>query len=163
MSNIITSARFGTNIEDMKAAGIEVTLHETEEDRADVKLDEPRYGESYLGDLTDEEQALFVELYRSNIQLEDLTRDYIGASISRLGEMIRSSDRHKQLHEAIASGEAPMDFGSDENKLAFFRLQAKIGFLKANLYWRLGERFNAHDFSIGVRSKFRAYKVQSRV
>lgn len=159
MSNVSTHARFGVNLDELRAAGIEVELHHTDDTLASVHLDDPKYGEALLGDLTQEERALYIEMYKCNIELEGLAREYMGAHITRIGNAIRSSDKYKPLHEAVREEDCKMDFGDDENRDAFFRLQAKERVLRSNLYWSIGERHNAHRFSIGVRSKFRAYKV----
>lgn len=163
MSNVTTHARFGANVEALKQAGVDVNVHRTEEDLSDVHLDEPRYGEMLLGDLTDDEKIMFVDLFRAKMEQERLAREYMGAAIARVGEMIRRSDANKPLTEAFSEEPQQMDFGSPENQLAFFRLEAKINLLKGTLYWSIGERFGAHDWSIGVRTKYRAYKVKSRV
>lgn len=159
MSTIATHSRFGVNIQDLRERGIEV---EVKDDYSDIELPEPQYGETTIGELTDDERALFAELYRTNLEIEGLAREYIGAAVTRLGVSIRQSDRNKPLHEAIKEGNVEMDFGSDENRLAFFRLQQKAAALHATLYWTVGERFRCHDWKVGVRSRFRLVKIAPR-
>ncbi len=117
MSNVTTHSRFGANIEQLRAAGVEINIHQSDEDLADIKLDEPRYGEALLGDLTADEKALFVELFRATTEFERLTRDYMGSAITRVGERIRQSDAHKPLHEAFTEEEKQLDFGTPKTSL----------------------------------------------
>jgi hypothetical protein len=164
MSNIVaTHARFGTNVQHLRDLGVEISVHHDDADLSDIQLEEPKYGEMLLGTVTDDERQMFIDLYRANVEMEGLTREYMGAAITRLGDAIRTSDRHKPFHEAVREDAASLDFGGPDNQLAFFRLQQKINVLKSMLYWSLGERFDAHDWSIGIRSKWRAVKVACRI
>lgn len=163
MTNVTTHARFGANLDQLRAAGVEVSLVEEAADISDIQLVEPQYGEMMLGELTAEEKAMFVELYRANAEMERLSREYAGAAIARIGERIRQSDHNKPLHEAFKEEPSQMDFGTPENQLSFFRLQQKIKVLNANLWWAVGERFGCHDWSCSIRSRFRAVKVASRI
>ena len=166
MSNVTTHARFVGRtdaaeqiLRDIREQGTDIVVLD---DAADVILAEPQFGETLLGDLLDSEKALFVALYRTQQELEAKARDYVGAAIERMGTRIRTSDLSKPINQAIADGEVSMDFGSAENKEAFFRLQQRAAVLHANLYWSLGERFASHGWSIGVRTRFRAVRVRER-
>ncbi|QSY98681.1 hypothetical protein J2J97_31925 (plasmid) [Rhizobium bangladeshense] len=163
MTNVTTHSRFGANLEQLRAAGVDVKVIEAAEDLSDIHLEEPKYGESLLGDLTAEEKAMFVELYRAHSEIERLSREYMGNALARIGDRIRQSDHNKPLNEAFKDEPQQMDFGNEENQLAFFRLQQKTKLLNASLWWSVGERFGCHDWSCSVRSRFRAVKVASRL
>jgi hypothetical protein len=159
MSTVATHSRFGADLDHLRGLGIAISVHQSEEDLSSIQLDEPRYGETLLGNLTDEEKAMYVDLYQSSMDLEGLHREYVGAAIARIGNTIRASDRHKPL----MMEEQNIDFGGPENRLAYCRLEQRVNVLKSNLYWSIGERYGCHDWSIGVRSKFRAFKVAEKV
>lgn len=159
MSNVVTHTRFGASVSDLREQGIRVELADSYDD---IALNEPQYGETIMGELTPDERAMFAELYRTQAQLEALTREYVGAAIERFGSRIRHSDLNKPLHQSVQDGEVQMEFGTDANRLGFFRLQQQAAVLHANLYWSIGERFGCHDWRVGVRSRFRAVKVAPR-
>lgn len=160
MSNVATHSRFRTDVASLRElAGVDIRVVD---EVNDIDLEEPKYGETLLGDLTTDEKAIFIDMYRAVTQTERMAREFMGAAISRMGAAIAASDAHKPLDEAVRQDQGQLDFGSDENRLEFFRLQQRAALLKATLYWSLGERFGCHDFSIGVRTRYRAYKTKCR-
>lgn len=159
MSNIKTHSAWNVDLDALRANGVDI---EVKDEYADIALSEPAHGEKLIGELTPDERALYAALVRTHQTLEGLGRDYVGAAIERMGSKIRSSDPTKPLHQQMKDGDIEMDFGSDENRLEFFRLQQQAALLHANLYWSVGERLGVHDWSVGVRTRFRVVKVAQR-
>lgn len=160
-ATVHTHAAWNTNLDALKAAGVDVNVSADMEDII-LSLPEPQYGETVMGDLTQDEKHMFAELKRTKDVLEKLGREYIARSLERFGGTIRHSDVNKPLHEALQSGEQPMTFESDEERRNFFRLDRKAAYLHSVLYWGIAERYGIHDHGIGVRSRFRAVKLQPR-
>ena len=159
-TKILTHRRFASpeRLQELATAGA-LVIDETR-DWTDMDLKEPQYGEELLGTLEPDEKGLFFALYDANREMEDATRNMMGNQIARVGQTIRDSDRSKSLHEAVT--EAQMSFESDDEAMAYFRLQKLSAMLHANFHWAIGERFNAHDYVLGVRTQGRVYKVERR-
>jgi hypothetical protein len=160
MSELITHPKFATaeRLAALRDQGI-VVIDETR-DWGDLELKEPQYGEEYLGDLQDDEKALFMALYDAQRELEDKTRTMMGNQISKVGERIRDSDRSKSIQEAVQ--EAEMSFDNDDDAVAFFRLEKMKNMLHATFHYGVAERLNAHQYVLGVRTQGRIYKVERR-
>jgi hypothetical protein len=159
-AKLLTHPRFATTerLKELRDTGV-VVVEETR-DWDDIDLKEPGYGEDYLGELNDDEKTLFFSLYDANNEMEDRTRTYMGNHIARVGATIRDSDRNKSLQEAVS--EAELSFDNDSEAAEYFRLQKLAAMLHATFHFNIGERFKAHEFVLGVRTKGRVYKVDKR-
>lgn len=144
---------------ELKAAGISV---EASADLTDLSIREPAYGEEVIGKLTPEEAILFRDLYKVNAELEDLGRTVLGKGLSKVGQAIQSSDRGKNLHDALRDNKEVMAFDDEPEAKVFFRAQQRQAALHSTFYWHLGERLNAHEWRLGVRSGGRVVKVERR-
>lgn len=149
----------GDRIRELRDAGISV---EASADLSDLPIREPAYGEEVIGKLTEEEAILFRDLFRVNGELEDLTRTVLGKSLATMGQAIQQSDRNRNLHDALKDNKALMSFEDSAEATAFFRAQQRQAALHATFYWYLGERLNAHEWRLGVRSQGRVVKVERR-
>jgi hypothetical protein len=156
---IFTHERWGAR-DMLERAGIHVTVARDHTDTLS-ELPEPQYGEYILGELNDLEKELYVDLHKANKDFELLQREYLGRQVERFGQSIRTADLTKEVSDIVKSNKDFL-FDSEEEKKNFFRLERHITMLKGHLHWSLAERFMCHDFTIGVRSKFRAVKGASR-
>lgn len=121
-----------------------------------LELPEPQYGEDVVGELTDDEVAVFVELYEANREQDTRGRDATGAQFMKLGEAIRSG----ATPEALMSG-ANEFFASEADAHDFFAIGQKVAMLHSKLHWMLGERFGLHHWRLGVRQGARVVKLAS--
>ena len=126
-----------------------------------MELPEPQYGEVIVGPLTEEEGALFKAYYEASQQCEDMARTAMGEMLARVGQQIKSSDRRKDLREAIQEGD--LQFGDEEQEKAYCRIQQMVAYLHAMLFFAIGERCNCHDWRVGIRSKGRIVKTKKRL
>lgn len=146
-------------IKELEGQGINVS--ETVTDWTEFDLPEPQYGETIIGDLTEEEARIFATYYRLSQEIEDMSRTAMGDMLTRVGTQIRTSDRQKDLREAIKDGD--LHFGTEEEEKKFCRAQQQVGYLAAMLFFNIGERTNNHDWRIGIRTKGRAVKTAKRL
>lgn len=161
MAEIVTHAKFASPERIKALADQGLIVVDNSRNWEDLDLREPQYGEEYLGDLNDEEKALFMALYDAKQEIEDRTRTLMGNKIARVGTTIRDSDRSKPIQEAI-SEEAELTFDNDQEAIAFFRHEKLTDMLHATFHWNIAERLGAHNYVLGVRTKGRVYKVQRR-
>lgn len=164
-NNVITHERFALSDEAkarIKAAGVEVGSVLTAAQIGEMKLREPQYAEVLQGDCTQEEAAIFYELFKTQRQLDDRARNAVGDAFKKLGGTIAESDRSKSISEAVESGEIKLVFDKDEDAEEFYRLQQLASYLHATFYWMVGERLGKHSDRLGVRSKMRVVAVEKR-
>jgi hypothetical protein len=128
---------------------------------ADLSLPDPRYGEEVVGELSDDELFLFAELAKLNLDLEAKGREIVGKSLSMAGEAIRNSDHTKPLMEALQNSNI-MESASEDDARQIFTLQQRVNMLHSTLHYHLGERFDAHHWRLGVRSRGRVVKIARR-
>lgn len=162
--NVVTHERFGGDATQaaLREMGVEVTSALTGEQMTEMGLREPSYGEATIGTCTDEEAALFYQMWRAQQELDDKTRVVVGDTIVKVGHTIRDSDRAKPLHEQVRSGAVGFDFATDDDAEEFFRLSQRVQVLHSMFHWRVGERLGRHRDRLGVRSRLRIVTVTSR-
>lgn len=161
-SNVVTHARFGSvdRLKELQEQGV-VVVEETRS-YSDIDLPDPEYGETIVGELEEAEKALFFALYDTTNALEDMTRTFMGRQITRVGQRITDSDRSKSLSEAMKDEENELVFDSDDEAKEFFRLEKKAAMLHSTFHWNLAERFNSHEYKLGVRSRGRVVTAERR-
>lgn len=150
MSEVLTSSRFlsGEQVAALRERGVVVT---EKADASKLDLPEPKYGETVLGTLTEDEACLFQDLYNVKEELEGYGRELSASAFTALGQAIRQN-KTDDLESTI----------SEEQAKHYFALQQKAEMLHAVLYWGLGERLDAHEYRLGVRSRFRVVRLQRR-
>lgn len=124
---------------------------------ANVKLSEPAYGEETVGTLEPEEASIFAELFGLTEQMAVAKRRLFAAGFKQVGEVLTSED----TTDMAGAFEQANPFRGDAAK-DFFRLQQKVGMLHATLHFYLGERFDSHDWRLGVRSRGRVVRIAQR-
>lgn len=161
-ATILTSTRWAGAREHMEKLRASGDIADLQVDYADFDktLPEPQRGEEVVSKLTDEEMALFYEMYRLSTRMEDFQRAKLGDALSRAGDAIRSSDRNKSLMESLEQARPILEI-EDEAKAHFSDSQAHA-MLHATFYHGLGERLNLHDWRLGVRKGMRVVKVERR-
>lgn len=161
MAQVLTNPRFLDDVALDRLRKLGIDIKPTAAIDA-LELPEPRYGEAVVGELTDEEALLFRELYDANQALETRTRELIAAGLTKAGDLIRHSDRHKPLSEVFKNNESPVSFDNEADGLVYFTLQQRAAMLHATFYFAIGERLGLHDWRLGVRSRARVVKIERR-
>lgn len=157
---VVTHARFVTpeRLIELSEQGAEVSVETL---LADIDLPEPNYGELIIGTLTAQEAAFYRDLYRANVALEEEGRNMVGQGLAQIGNTIRQSDRNKPLAEVLRNTDL-MGLASDEEAKHYFCLQQRASMLHAVFYFNLGERLDAHEWRLGIRSRGRVVKIERR-
>ena len=163
-SNVVTHDRFGgaETVERLRQAGVKVEDLLTDEQVAEMGLKEPAYGETLVGECTNEEAAMFYALWCEQADLEDRSRTLMGTILARLGTDIKDSDRGKPMSELLGEGRVEMSFNTEEEGELYFRVQQRVAHLHATFYWAVGERLSRHRDRLGVRSGMRLVTLQRR-
>lgn len=133
-------------IEELKAAGA-ISSNPLPFDK--LELPEIGYGDHVLGTLTDAECELYSAYYETAQRLDDMGR---GASADFF-ENAAQAIRDKKENDF-----APDNLVSEEFKIEFFRVQRQAEYLKALFYFTLCEKYNCHDYTVGVRTGRRFVK-----
>jgi hypothetical protein len=126
-----------------------------------MNLPEPQYGETVIGQLTDEETFLFCWYYDLQLEVEDRERIAMGEMLSKVGGFIRASDRTKSIRESIDTDQ--LTFGTEEEEKAFARATQLVAYIKGMLFFLVGERLACHEYTLGVRSRGRVVKLGRRL
>ena len=142
-----------STIEQLKAAGIITDTNPGGID--DIKLNEPQYGETIVGTLTDEEALLFMAFYGAKAELDDLGRELNANTLIGVGTKLR--EKPKDDDDFGVS-----DFVLPEQAAAYFRAERRMEYAKAQLYYVLGEKYGCHDHAIGIRTKRRVVRGKSK-
>lgn len=154
MPNVLSPERLA----ELRGTGVTV-------DRArilqDLALPEPSYGEQTIGELTDDELFVVADLTKLKSDLETAGRELVGKNMSKVGDLIRTSDHNKPLMEVL-QGSNIMENVSEEEAKLFFTLQQRVNMVHSTLHYHLGERFDAHDWRLGIRSRGRVVKIEHR-
>lgn len=152
--NVITPTAFGkfkideARLEEMKSAGL---LIEDAPGIETLEIPEPGAGEQTLGTLTDAEAKLYESYSYAYKQLDELAREVTAEQFHAIGNAIRNNERELK-HDT------PVD------KIAeYYRLQRQVDCLKGTFFWALCEKYNCHEFIVGVRSRRRFVKGKSKV
>ncbi len=162
MGDVVTSDRFGLSkerITELKETGL-LTQEMIPYEKMDLM--ETSYGETIIGELTEEERAIFNELHVSQRELDDRTRDIVGSRISEVGDVIRTSDRNKVLSDAVKDKMPEDQFDTDEEAEEYFSLEQKRNYLRMLFYFSIGERLKTHSHLLGIRTKGRIVQFDRR-
>ena len=125
----------------------------TEENKTleDFKLPEPSYGEQVVGTLTQDELGLFLEYSRVAEELDDLGREMGSASYIKIAEAIRNKSETELAKD-------PNSIITPEEAGRVFKLNRRVTTLHSLLFWHLGEKYECHDHTLGIRSRGRVVK-----
>jgi hypothetical protein len=157
---VVTHTRFVTpeRLVELSEQGAEVNVDTI---LVDIDLPEPNYGEVILGTLSAPEAAFYIDLYKANVALEEEGRNMVGMGLAQIGNSIRQSDRNKPLSEVLRNTDL-MGLASDDEAKHYFKLQQRAAMLHSVFYYNLGERFDAHEWRLGIRSRGRIVKIERR-
>lgn len=137
-------------INELREQGL--VLDSSEHKFEDLKLPSVSGTEQTLGELTDYEKELFVSFYHAQAELEDLSREFGADFLTKMSDAIRN-----RTEDQLANEEIDEDVAYD-----IFRLSRKVDYLKGLFYWYIGERFQAHDFTLGIRDKGKVIRGQRK-
>ncbi len=115
-----------------------------------LELPEVGFGDHVLGTLTDEEAELFTGYYDAAQELDDLGREVGANFFANAADAIRNKTEEKAF-----SGGMQL---TDEEASKIFKLQRKVEYLKSLFYWYMCEKYNCHEYKVGVRSRRRFVK-----
>lgn len=152
-NNVHTHERFMRNttserVAELKAAGV---IPDTERTLDDLKLDEIRMGEAVIGTLTPDEAALWVAYSDAKVEVLSIERELASDTFYQIGDAFKRGEEDKF---AMGSG-----VNLDAEKMReFFKLGRRAELLGASFFWTIGERMDAHDHFLGVRTKGRIVK-----
>jgi hypothetical protein len=162
MADVVTHARFKLDkdgLDRLKQMGVEVLTDLPSDD--EMGLQEPQYGEQVLGNLTDEEFTIFVDIWRVQNEMTDIMKAITARKLHEAGDLVATSDSPQQFIESVQQNSHVVYQTADEAKRSFL-LQAKLNFLKGLFYWQMGEKYDCHDYKLGVRSKRRFVRKERR-
>lgn len=114
------------------------------------ELKEPEYGEETIGTLTDDEAQVYAAYCEAHKTLRELQRKVGAELLHRMGDAV-AQQKEKEMFE----NEPPLN---EEAAHEFHRLVRKVEYLKSMFFWIIGEKYKAHDFTLGVRTKRRIIK-----
>jgi len=116
----------------------------------DSELKEPDYGEDTLGILTEDEAQMYAAYWEAHKALRDMQRKVGAELLHRLGDAVASQKEKEGFDK-----EPPLTEGEAQE---FHRALRKVDYLKNLFFWVIGEKYNTHDFTLGVRTKRRIIK-----
>lgn len=122
----------------------------------DLVLRDTQYGDELLGELTDEQVETFIKVYDLRGELKDIDREISGTLFEKFGRDIRSGS----LDEATEYNAAEHIDPSLMKRL--FNAKALSDKLTNDLFWEIGEQYNAHDYTIAIRTKRRIVKCRRK-
>lgn len=158
MTNVVAPKAFQARIDEDTLKRLEamgVILEDTS-GFDDLPLTEPKYGEEVIGELTDEETRIFVSFYRVNEELTALNREIGGGLLESIGRDMKAGKvPENEVYEVE-------DHVEPDQAKVFFRLACQRDYLKALLYFTIGERLDCYEWHTGIRSKKRVVRTEKR-
>lgn len=111
-------------------------------------LAEPQRGEEVVGELIHEEACIYAQCLSLKEELQRLTRDINADGLVGIAEKIRAGS---DVVEVSTS-----NLNINNSKLnQYFRLTRQYGHYYEMLWWKVGERLDMHQYSLGIRSRNR--------
>lgn len=111
-----------------------------------LDLSGPGYGEIVLGTLTDAECALFVEYHEVMDSLDTFHREATATAMNTLADAVREKKEQSVLSAP------PTNTVPDELLKKMAHAQRKAEYLKHLLYFHLCEKYNCHEYAVGIRA-----------
>ncbi len=133
-------------LEGLKSSGA-ITSNPLPIDKLELK--EVGYGDHVLGTLTDEEAELYTAYHSAALELEDIKRDLAAGSLERAADAVRNKTEDKFN---------PVQNITDELDRKGARLSRRAQYLKTLFYFTMCEKYNCHEYRVGVRSGRRFVK-----
>ena len=119
---------------------------------AEMGLHEPEYGEDFVDNATAEEASIYYEMWKTFEVAERAFRKAVGDALVRGGEALRESDLKKNIVDALrGDDESHVYFKTEEEAEEFSKVAQRHVFLKALLYYKVGERLGLHSWRLGFR------------
>ncbi len=138
-------------------------------DVAEMNLPEPEYGEEFVDQATDDEAAIYYQVWKTFQVAERMFRLAVGDALVRGGQALKESDLKQNIVEALRGDEeANVYFEDDAKAEEFSRVAQRHVFLKELLYYNVGERLGMHSWHLGFRrpksgsNSLRVVKIKKR-
>lgn len=154
MANVVSHERFKLDpagVEHLRALGVEIKSDFPDEKT--LGLIDPQFseGEKVLGTLTDEEFAVFVEIWRCQAQLSNIGKTITSRKLREAADMVMDTENPQDFLNDVKEN-ARKPYTDDEEAAVVFELRAKMTFLKGLFYWQMGEKYDCHAYRTGIRS-----------
>lgn len=120
----------------------------------DLDLKDTQYGDELLGVLDDAQADRFVRIHNLHSEMRVLDREAGGAMFEALGRDIRAG----KLDQPSENGYELAQHVSPATMKKAFALKAESDALKATFFYELGQQFDAHDYTIMIRSQRRVVR-----
>jgi hypothetical protein len=146
----VSQQKFSVNMDELRKQG--VIVHDAAHMDA-AELPEPAYGEQVLGTLTDDEALLFSSFLSVKEELDEFLRGLSGTNLERMAQAVRSKTERELMEQ---------DPLTDEQYSRLSKLQRQKDYLRAAFYWIMCDKYNCHEYNVGVRSKRRFIKSSRR-
>ncbi len=118
----------------------------------EMGLTEPEYGEDFVDFATDEEASIYYQMWQTFQVAERGFRKAVGDALVRGGHALAESDLKQNIVEALRGDEGTnVYFENDEKAEEFSKVAQRHAFLKALLYYKVGERLGMHSWHLGFR------------
>ncbi len=114
-----------------------------------LELKEVGYGDHVLGTLTQEECELYSAYHAAAEELEDIRREVGAGFFQGAAEAIRNKTEDKYN---------PSVFVTDDLDQKGARLSRRVEYLKSMFMFMMCEKYNCHEYKVGVRSGRRFVK-----
>lgn len=146
----VSQQRLSVNIDELRRQGV-IVPHITS---AYIDgLPEPACGEQVLCVLTDDEALLFSSFLFVKDELDDFIRDLTSGKLERMARAVRSKTERECIEQESLT---------DEQFEKLCVLQRQKEYLRSSFYWLMCEKYNCHEYNVGVRSKRRFVKASRR-
>ncbi len=114
------------------------------------KLKDVEYGETVIGTLTEEEAELYAFYVDAHESFQKLKRKIGATALHRMGDAMDGGIEPNTLDA--------MQILQEESALEVFSSERRMEYLKSMFFWVIGEKYKAHDFILGIRTKRRIVK-----
>lgn len=160
-AEIVTAAKWQLTperLQELQSQGAIVKADDTERQDG-MELPPVSYGETVVGELTDQERDLFLELSDVHDTVEQRARECVAAHLRKASEELLDGSVQPP---AMVGQQSPMVFQDDDEAKYFFKEQKRLAYLHSCFHFVLGERLGLHEFVLGVRAGWRVVKVKRR-
>jgi len=117
-----------------------------------IELEAVQLGEERVGELSDTERALFIEIVHLTSELSDMVRELTARSLDIYAESIRGTATPHDAHRRFLE-RGDHVFPSAEEAETYFAMQTRFEYVKAYFNYCLRERLG-HSRIYGVRRGF---------
>lgn len=157
-NNLVVPAQFAAR---MEAGAVDDLRNQTTEDKSGPSLrtydefeaageiPEVQYGETVLGTLTDEEVSMYEHIFRLTEEYRSIDRE-LGAKVLNTAADLYRAGKERTLDTSSIISEPVAK--------QHFKLERELEYVRAHFFYLIGEKYNCHDYIVGVRTKKRVIK-----